>query len=85
VTDYEPPRPGAAVQEEPEEPEEKPAPGEASRAHYAGMTDADAAEVWRRESICVRCASAAMCRVAQHIEAPLVVVTRCLGYLPTSG
>ena len=54
-------------------------------AHYAGMKDEDAREVWKRETLCISCLSGQVCMVAAGVEEPLVVVSRCLAYLPIGG
>lgn len=65
---------------------ELPDPGsQLGTAHYAGMEDEDAREVWKRETLCVSCLSGQVCMVAAGVEGPLVVVSRCLAYLPTGG
>lgn len=51
-------------------------------AHYAGMTEEQAKMVFQQECICVNCYCNLMCKVAAGIDQGLVVITRCLGFLP---
>lgn len=81
-------KPGFASAEpdpEPDPGEEAARAGRAGRAHYAGMSDAEAQETWKAETLCVTCLCAGVCRVAAGAEAPLVVVSRCLAYISAAG
>ncbi len=89
---YGPQKPGGSNHSEEDETAEEAAkaelPDPGSRlesAHYAGMEEEDASEVWKRETLCVSCLSNRVCMIAAGIEGPLVVVSRCLAYLPSGG
>ncbi len=89
---YSPPRPGAASHPDEHEAAKKAAaaevPDPGSRlgfAHYSDMEADEAAAVFKRETLCVSCLCVSVCRVAAGVEEPLVVVSRCLAYLPVGG
>lgn len=85
VSGYEPPTLGDASPREPSpEPEINPA-GRMGTAHYAGISEEDAAKVWESETLCVSCLVGPMCCVGIKVQEPLIVVSRCLAYLPRSG
>ncbi len=77
-------RPGFAQNEEDptEGKDDAPKPG---HAHYEGMQDSDAAEVWKAETLCLRCYHAPVCRHFQGADEALVVVSRCLAFIPAPG
>jgi len=76
-------RPGFASEEQAEDAE--PLPKNLEVAHYGGVTDVEAAGIWEAETLCLTCLCAGVCRIAVGTREPLVVVSRCLAYLPTSG
>lgn len=79
-------RPGSASEEEsPEEESPEVLPKNLRVAHYDGAEPEEAARVWMSETLCVGCLSAGVCRVADGAEGPLVVVSRCLAYIPSGG
>lgn len=49
---------------------------------YEDVHEQDAAELWQSETLCVTCMSAPVCRHAEGMHEALVVVSRCLAYLP---
>lgn len=76
-------RPGFASAE-PEEAQER-IESPIGHAHYDGLTDVEAAETFKRETLCGRCLCAGVCRVAAAAEGPMVVVSRCLSFIPGNG
>lgn len=81
--EFEPPRVGSASEDP--EPVVPPDPSRVGRAHYAGMSEVEAAKTFHKESLCVSCFMSAMCKVAAGVESSLTVVSRCLAYLPPEG
>lgn len=79
-TEFEVPRVGSASEDSESSP---PDPSRVGRAHYAGMSELEAARVFHEESLCVSCFMSAMCRVASGVEVSLTVVSRCLAYIPS--
>lgn len=77
-------RPGFAS-EEPRDEEEPKLEGKLGVAHYAGMTEKEAAEAWAKETLCSTCLCQGVCRVAAAAQDSLVLVSRCLSYLPGAG
>ena len=78
-------RPGFASEEDTEE---TPAPiltGNLKIAHYDGVSAEEAEKVWNQETLCGSCLAAPMCKVSEHTPGPLIVVARCLAYLPMAG
>lgn len=73
--------PGFA-QSEPPEPEEARPEADRGKAHYGGESDAQAAETWKAETLCLGCYSAPVCRHFAGMEQALITVTRCLAYIP---
>ena len=72
--------------EESAEPEERPIlTGNLKIAHYGGVSPEEAAEIWKAETLCLTCLSAGVCRIAAGTGEPLVVVSRCLAYIPGAG
>lgn len=58
--------------------------GRVAQAHYAGMTEDEAAKLWESEILCLSCLSAGVCRHANGIHDSLVSITRCLAYIPST-
>ena len=75
-------RPGFAS-EDPAEEEPRPVlMGNLKIAHYDGATAEEAEAMWQAETLCLSCVIADMCKVAQGTREPLVVISRCLSYIP---
>lgn len=53
-----------------------------ARAHYDGMEADEATEVWKRESLCAGCLHSQVCKFVTGATDALVVVSRCVAYLP---
>lgn len=89
---YETPHPGGASQSDEDDAAEVAAkadlPDPGSRvgfAHYSGVSAEEAAAVFKRETLCDSCLSSSVCKIAASVEEPLVVVSRCLAYIPVGG
>lgn len=79
-------RPGFASEEEPDPTTAKPKlPKTLALAHYADLTTEEATELWKSETLCTGCLLSSMCVVATQCPEPLVVVSRCLAYIPLPG
>lgn len=82
---YQPMAPGS-VAHDPDEELELPDPASRiGRAHFSGMTEGEAAKVWRDETVCFTCLSAPVCRISNGIQDTMTTISRCLAYIPTKG
>ncbi len=76
-------RPGFASEEpEPEEEEQPDLTPKMAAAHYAGMSEQEAADVYNAETLCTSCLHLPVCKVAEQAEKSLSVITRCVAYIP---
>lgn len=79
-------RPGFASEEvQPTRAPEEPVPADLYTAHYGGMEADEALETWKRETLCFGCLKSNMCRVGVETAEPLIVVTRCVAFVPGAG
>lgn len=80
-------KPGFASDELPEvtEIKQKATRPELATAHYVGMTAEQAESTWNDQTLCTTCAAMHMCKVAMHCPDALVMITRCLAYIPGVG
>ncbi len=85
MTDANELRPGFASEDPTEAEELPPLPKNLEVAHYGGITAEEATKIWEAETLCLSCLCAGVCKIAAGTTEPLVVVSRCLSYLPTSG
>jgi hypothetical protein len=79
ATEYEPPKVGSALAE-PADSDRSEKSIDLDPIHYAGIAEPRA--VWEAETLCTKCLIAPMCKVAEGTEAALVVVSRCLAFIP---
>lgn len=81
------PRVGSAsaepVEETPKEPPKTEAEVRVRLATYDGMDEDEATRAWKRETLCATCVCANVCRVATVTGETMVVVARCLAYIPS--
>lgn len=83
---YGPQAPGSASVSADDEEDNGPEPGARIKvAHYGDMTEKEADELWTQETLCLRCMVSPMCKVAEGTRESLVVVSRCLAYMPVPG
>ena len=77
-------KPGFASQEpvQAEIVSDVPVSGLLARAHYAGLQPEEASATWEREHLCTKCLHAQVCKYAADTDEALVVISRCLGFLP---
>lgn len=78
-------RPGFASEEIEPTTDAAPAPPldpDFARATYAGIGEEEATEIWARETLCATCYHRDVCKLADGLDAALVVISRCRFYSP---